>query len=85
MRGVDIDSVKHTYDILEKSLNILIRLRSPSRSAMILNNVEEFISVIDSILNINYPDKNDPDIEKTNNELIEMKDRILELSSQLPL
>lgn len=85
LKGVDIDNVKSSYNSLIKALNIFIRLKSPSRSKMILNNVESFVSTVDKILNISFPDKNDEDIIKMKYELTEMREHILSLSKQLKL
>lgn len=85
LKGVDIEAVKSSYNSLITALTILIRLKSPSRSRIILRNVEDFISTIDKILSINYPDKADPDIMQMNKELIHMKTHILNLSSHLKL
>lgn len=85
MNDIDINVIRNTYNFLAKSLSLLIRLNSPSRSKIILSNVESFISTIDKILNINYPDKNDEDIVTLNRELVKMKTDIINLSAQLKL
>lgn len=85
LNGVDITDVKSSYNSLITALAVVTRLKSPSRSKIILGNVEEFTSTIDKILDINYPDKDDTDIVQLTKELIQMKNHVLNLSSQLKL
>ena len=85
LNGVDITDVKSSYNSLITALAVVTRLKSPSRSKIILGNVEDFISTIDKILSINYPDKDDNDIVQINKELIQMKNHVLNLASQLKI
>lgn len=85
MNDIDINLIKNTYNFLANSLPLLIRLNSTSRSKMILSNIESFVSTVDKILNISFPDKNDEDIIKMKYELTEMRGHILSLSKQLKL
>lgn len=85
INNVNIDVIKDTYSFLLKSLPIIIKMKSPNRSNIILGNVEDFVSVIDKILSIRYPDKEDIDIIQLNKDLVQMKNHVLTLSSQLKL
>lgn len=85
LNNINLTVIRKTYSILLNSLPVIIKLRSPSKSKIILGNVEGFVSTVDKILNISFPDAEDEDIIKMKSELTDMKNHILTISSQLKL
>lgn len=83
INGINIAEIQSTYKNLINALLTIVSLKSPNRSAIMLNNVHDFIELVNRILQSTYPDKDDPDIVMLKAELLDMKQHILNLSSQL--
>lgn len=82
---IDLSNIDFEYNKLEKLLTILIALKTPSRNRRVLNDIENFESLISKVLKNKLLDRTDPDIIELLEKLNKMQRHINDLRSQLIL
>lgn len=85
LNSIDFVKISNTYQFIVKVIETIRPLNSPNFNRRVFNNIEEFDNLVNDFLQIDYPDKNDEDIQNFRNEVTKMKNHIDELSSHLKL
>lgn len=80
--NIDID-FESEYKILVKLLELMIRLKSPSRNLAVLGNIKQFEYRVNQLLQSTLIDKTDPDIVQLIENVKSMQLHINNLKAQL--
>lgn len=83
LNNVDLDYIDKEYKTIIKGVELAIRLKRRSMADGIQGMIEKLIEDIDSILAINYPDKQDPDITKIKAKLKDYKNNLFDMHQKL--